>query len=80
MMSKPVMLIATLLLHRSPRIHVRRSPKREVKKKNGCRLSKAAMFSGNESKNAASALSDSNVEVTASKATSGPSNILKPCA
>ena len=57
-----------------------RSPRREVKKKNGLSSVDGAMFSGKESKNAASALPDSNVEVTASKATSGPSNILNPCA
>ena len=38
------------------------------------------MFSGNEAKKAASALPDSKVEVTVSKAMSGPSIILKPCA
>ena len=38
------------------------------------------MFSGSEAKKAASALPDISVDVTASKATSGPSSILKPCA
>ena len=38
------------------------------------------MFSGCAAKKAASALSDSKVEVTVSKATSGPSRILNPCA
>ena len=79
-MSKPVMLTATLLFIALQGYMFVRSPRREVKKKNGLSSVDAAIFSGSESKNAASALSDSNVEVTASKVTSGPRNILNPCA
>ena len=80
MMSKPVMLTATLLSIAPHGYIFVRSPRREVKKKNGWSSVDGAMFSGKESKNAASALSDSNVEVIASKATSGPRSILNPCA
>ena len=72
------MLIAALLLVRPNEGWVTKFEKRCVKKKNGLSSVEGATFSGNDAKKAGSALPDINVEVTASKATSGATSILKP--
>src|SRR5882672_2379029 len=75
-----VMLIAALLLVSADVGWVMKLEKRCVKKKNGLSSVEGAIFSGRDAKKAWSALPDIKVEVTASKATSGPIRILKPWA
>src|SRR5271170_5370297 len=57
---------------------VAKSPRRDVKKKNGLSSVEGAMFSGVAAKKAASALLDSKVEETSSNAMSGPRRIVNP--
>src|SRR6202521_3617226 len=80
MSSTKVMLIAALLLVSADAGRMTKFDKRWVKKKNGLSSVEGATFSGNDAKKAGSALPDISVDVTASKATSGPRMILKPCA
>src|ERR1700756_3350554 len=74
------MLMATLLFVAAGDGLVMKFARRCVKKKNGLSSVEAVIFSGNDAKKAGSALPESNVEVMASKATSGARRTLKPCA
>src|ERR1700722_3101763 len=73
------MLIGALLAVKAEGL-ARKFERRCVKKKNGLSSVEGATFSGNDAKKAGPALPDISVDVTASKATSGPRMILKPCA